>query len=106
MISGKRQIILTLTILVLVSAMEAYAASPVKNAESAVAIAKEMCRGKADPSLKWHADLDNTGKIWTANTSPSLKKSGDPLWVVDIPVNGTSPSSCVQSLYTIVDVNK
>jgi len=72
---------------------------PIKDAQAAVSIAKQVCRGKANPSLAWHADLDATGKTWAASTS--VTKSGDPLWVVFIPVSGPAPIDCRQSLYSL-----
>jgi hypothetical protein len=75
---------------------------PVKNADTAMSIAKHVCQGKADPSLEWQADLDAAGKLWSASTMRSIKKSSDPLWVVDIPVNGPLPTNCAQSLYELL----
>jgi len=76
----------------------AYAAEfPVKDAASAIAIAKAICLGKADASLKWEAVLDGEGKTWSADTIPSVKSSFDHLWIVKIPVNGPLPITCAQA---------
>jgi len=92
-----------LTTLLLISANQAPASDfPVRDPETAIRIAKEVCRGKADANLQWRADLDRAGKTWSVNTIPSIHKSGDPLWVVEIPVNGPRPTECNQSLYLLM----
>ena len=74
---------------------------PIKDAEAAIAIAKKVCAGKADPSLSWQAQLSEDGKKWFVDTEPSIKKSGDPLWTVDVPVAGPLPTKCWASMYDI-----
>ena len=41
---------------------------PIKDAEAAIAIAKKVCAGKADPSLSWQARLGEDGKKWFVDT--------------------------------------
>jgi len=72
---------------------------PVQNADQAIAIAKRVCSDKADPALQWHASLNTSTQVWDADTEPSLHKSGDPLWVVFIPVDGPFPTECGQAMY-------
>ena len=91
--------------LVFLNTTEAQAAEfPVKDAKAAIAIAKRVCRDKADPSLKWEAIFDNTHHVWHADTWLSLKCTGTnpPLWYVEVPVNGPRPTECSQSLYTLI----
>jgi len=92
---------LTATVMVLV-ACASVAKPPITNAEAAIRIAKAVCKGKADPRLQWRAELDSKGKTWIADTQPSLRKTGDPLWSVAIPVDGPLPSTCYDSLYDLV----
>jgi hypothetical protein len=47
---------------------------PIKDAETAVSIAKHVCEDKANPSLTWRTHLDSSGKVLSAMTS--IKKSG------------------------------
>lgn len=76
---------------------------PVKDAQTAIAIAKKVCRGKAAPSLKWQATLDSTGKSWGADTAPSVcSKATSHMWSVEIPVNGPYPKICRDSGYELI----
>src|SRR5437762_10798291 len=75
---------------------------PIRDAQGAINIAKNVCGNKVDPSLKWQADWDSKRQIWVADTALSIRKSGDPLWYVEIPVNGPHPSFCDQALYDLL----
>ena len=97
---------LTAVIIVWAAASASAAEFPVTNSGDAIRVAKNVCRGRADPRLRWQAQLDSTRKTWIADTEPSLHKSGDPLWSVDIPVAGPRPSTCYDSLYDLVAPNK
>ena len=69
----------------------AYAdASPVKDAESAIAIAKEVCRGKANPSAQWKAVDMADRPSWAVRQ----ELPGGYGYVVMIPENGPSPTEC------------
>jgi hypothetical protein len=67
---------------------------PVKDAQHALAIARQLCRHIGRSSLTWNAGLDNNRKTWIATTLPAIKKCGDPLLVVKIPVDGPPPQLC------------
>jgi len=82
-------------------ASSGYNQFPIRDAEAAIAIAKKVCAGKADPGLSWQAELSEDGKKWFVDTEPSIKKSGDPLWTVDVPVAGPLPTKCWASMYDI-----
>jgi hypothetical protein len=92
-----------LAILLSIVALAACTSSPfpVRDREAAIRIGKEVCRGKVDPGLLWNADLDTTGTSWAATTMQSVKKSGDHLWYVEIPVDGPYPTVCWDSLYDL-----
>ena len=75
---------------------------PVRTAEDAIRIGKDVCRSMGvDPALVWSADLDVTGTSWGVSTMHSVKKSGDHLWFVEVPVNGPYPTDCWDSFYQL-----
>ena len=51
---------------------------------------------------KYEGTLSEDGKKWFVDTEPSIKKSGDPLWTVNVPVAGPLPTKCWASMYDII----
>jgi hypothetical protein len=96
-----RLVAMTLLLLGVGACAAATANRTANDAQSAIAIAKDVCRGKADPSLRWKAYYVRDQAMWVADTLPSLCKSGDPLWMVIIPDHGGSRLQCGQSLYLL-----
>ncbi len=69
---------------------------PVKSEQGAISIAAHVCRGKADKSLRWMANLDRRHRVWVASTTPIMCRKDDRLLVVEIPVNGPYPDECLE----------
>jgi hypothetical protein len=90
------ELVAILCLVCLGAAAASAAEFPIRDAQSALAIAKDVCRGKAASSLKWHAGLDNDGKLWIVDTLPSIQKRSDPLFLVKIPVGGPRPLICAR----------
>jgi hypothetical protein len=70
--------------------------STIKDQQSAVAFAKKLCREVATPSMIWGGGLTNDGKTWLMSNKDGIRKCGDQLYVVKIPINGPLPNSCEQ----------
>lgn len=70
------------------------AQGPIKDVQRAVAIAKNLCREVATPSMIWGASLTNDGKTWLVSNKEGLRKCGDQLYLVKIPINGPMPQHC------------
>ena len=66
------------------------------DANHAVAIAKQICRGKADPSVRWGV-TENTG-FWTTD-----QLVGETIWGVVVPMEGPSRSQCAPRSGSMVD---
>ncbi|GAA3894902.1 hypothetical protein GCM10022276_12520 [Sphingomonas limnosediminicola] len=81
---------------------ELAAGFPVRNEARAISIAKYVCRRETVPGLQWRASFIASKRKWIVDTEPSVHKSGDPLRVVDIPIDGPLPSLCQASLYDLV----
>jgi hypothetical protein len=64
---------------------------PVLNAENAISIAKEECRGKAGPNAKWEAYFDKKIQQWNVDTAGDNTN-----WGVTIPIAGP-PTLCIAS---------
>ena len=75
---------------------------PVKDEARAISIAKYVCRREAGPEFQWEAHWIAESGVWDVNTMPSIHKSGDPLWSVEIPVFGPLPTRCRANLYDII----
>ena len=74
------------------SVLDAHAATfPVKDSQSAIAIAKAICR-HAQPQLQWEAKL--SGDHWEVDTVLSDDDNGA-TWSVEIPVKGPAPDGCM-----------
>jgi hypothetical protein len=94
-----------LGIAALVTALPGRAATlPVKDAKTAISIAKEVCRNKVlfnMPSAKWRAyvaaakwraEIYRTNDTWIVSTDHINPGSGT--WMVMVPVNGERPNGC------------
>lgn len=88
-----------IVLLSLSSTLSSASTIPVKDAQTAIAIARDVCRQKADLSLKWQANLDDTGHVWIATT---IQSDGKHMWAVGIPVNTRHPSACWDSLFELL----
>jgi hypothetical protein len=75
---------------------------PARDEASAIRIAKYVCRREAGPDFQWQANFVASHRHWIVDTEPSLHKSGDPLWMVEIPVDGPLPKRCWRSFYDII----
>lgn len=76
---------------------------PTRDSDMAIEIAKDVCRGRFDPTLEWHAQLD--GVSWMVRSE--IRNSGDPMWLVIVPVLGSGPHDslqCGQSLYHLITI--
>jgi hypothetical protein len=69
---------------------------PVRDEASAIRLAKHVCRRNADPAAQWQANWIAARKGWIVDTEPSMHKSGDDFWFVEIPTDAQRPSICQQ----------
>ncbi len=75
----------------------------VKNASTAIEIAKLVCKDKFDVRGKWEAALNFDGSYWVATTHPPSNIPGKPISYVVIPVNGPRPTKCGRSTWGVTD---
>jgi hypothetical protein len=74
---------------------------PIKNAPTAIEIAKLVCKGKVDVDVEWEAHLGPDSE-WLATTEPSTLP-GKAIRVVRIPINGPRPTKCEQGTYGVIN---
>src|SRR5271154_137293 len=92
-----------LAVLLRFGVVEAHAATfSVKNSQSAIAIAKAICRD-AQPQLQWEAKL--SGDHWQGDTVLSEDDNGA-TWSVDIPGNGAPPDGCMGGMDSTIDFGR
>jgi hypothetical protein len=75
---------------------------PARDEASAIRLAKYVCRRNADPAAQRQANWIAAREVWILDTEPSIHKSGDAFWFVEIPTDGRRPSICRQSLYDLL----